>query len=189
MQLNQRQKIVFRPGTAYPNFPTNPGCIRRTCLKSKVILNKSGNPSLTEKSKKRMNACQTQCIKTGFTKSIQSTKKKSNPIISKPIPVNQTLNQFVELMGTQDIIEGSWTENKETKQIIARQDMKIIFEKIKTNIKETTKEKRNQLIITILILYYIFKKVPERINEVKLIIHKAMKYLLSQNIDYNNIIS
>ena len=43
-------------------------------------------------------------------------------------------------MGTQDIIEGSWTENKETKQIIARQDMKIIFEKIKTNIKETTKE-------------------------------------------------
>lgn len=98
-----------------------------------------------------------------------------------------SINDFSELMVTQDIIEGSWNENEQTKKIINMDDMKGIYEKIKERIANG--DNKTKICITILILYYILEKKKESINEVKLIIHKAKKFLKRNNVEYDTFIT
>jgi hypothetical protein len=90
---------------------------------------------------------------------------------------------------SQDIIEGFWEENEETKKII-----NIItldkFNHIKNNVislKKGTNEMK--IIYTILVIYYLNTKCTARLNEFRLVLNKANKFLTVNGIKYENIIS
>ena len=89
----------------------------------------------------------------------------------------------------QDTMEGFWGENEETKKLI-----NIItldkFNKMKANINSTYKGPNEiNLLFTILVIYYLKTKCSERLDEFKLIINKANKYLERNGIKYEKVIS
>ena len=89
----------------------------------------------------------------------------------------------------QDIIEGYWEENEDTKKLI-----NIItldkFNKIKNNVNANYKGPNEiKVIYTVLVIYYLNMKCSERIDEFRLIINKANKFLQKNGIKYENIIS
>ena len=106
---------------------------------------------------------------------------------SSSIPQKGAMDDFSELMVSQDIIEGSWNENEHTKKIISMSDMKEIYEKIKATVPDGSNKVK--ICITVLILYYIFEKRKEKINEVKLIINKAKKFLINNKVEYDTFIT
>ena len=90
---------------------------------------------------------------------------------------------------TQDIIEGFWDENKETKKIINIMSLNKV-NKIKNKIKEINKgEHINKIIYTILVIYYLKSKCKNQLKEYRLVINKAIKFLKKNNIDYDDIAS
>ena len=130
----------------------------------------------------------------GVASSIKPMAKTCAPSIqpksvstSSSIPQKGTLDDFSELMVSQDIIEGSWNENDYTKKIMTMSDMKGIYEKIKANVSDGSNKVK--ICITVLILYYIFDKRKEKINEVKLIINKAKKFLMNNKVEYDTFIT
>ena len=89
----------------------------------------------------------------------------------------------------QDIMDGYWDENNETKKII---DIlgKEKFNKIKNKVNGLYKgDNEIKIIYTILVLYYFNEKCKEKLNELILIINKANKYLENNGIKYTDIIS
>ena len=86
---------------------------------------------------------------------------------------------------TQDIIEGSWNENSETKKLINK-IKKVKFDKIVQSIKnKNINQDINKIIYTILVIYYIKKERSHNINEYRLVINKGIKFLLSKGINYD----
>ena len=81
---------------------------------------------------------------------------------------------FNELILSQDIFEGNWTNNSEVKILI--EEEKQIYEKIKKFSNEKNINEENG-IITLLVLYYIYNKQSEKLNELKFIINKAKIYI------------
>ena len=95
----------------------------------------------------------------------------------------------MNLIMSQDIIEGSWNENNETKKLIS-----IIssskFDKIKNKIKALNKgTNETKIIYTILVIYYLKTKCAGNLNEYKLVINKANKFLEKNGINYDDIVS
>ena len=130
----------------------------------------------------------------GVASSIKPMAKTCAPSIqpksvsaSSSIPQKGAMDDFSELMVSQDIIEGSWNENEHTKKIISMSDMKEIYEKIKATVPDGSNKVK--ICITVLILYYIFEKRKEKINEVKLIINKAKKFLINNKVEYDTFIT
>ena len=96
---------------------------------------------------------------------------------------------MTNLIMSQDIIEGSWDENDETKKVINILSSKV-FEKIKNKIIPMNKgTNENKIIYTILVVYYLKKKWSSKLNEYKLVINKANKFLNKNGINYDNIVS
>jgi hypothetical protein len=96
---------------------------------------------------------------------------------------------YTDLIMSQDIIEGSWNENNETKKLI-----KIITEdkfiKIRNKIKVLNKGiNESKIIYTVLVILYLNKECKEKLNEYLLIIKKGYNFLLNNGIIYENIIS
>ena len=93
---------------------------------------------------------------------------------------------FNELILSQDIFEGNWSINEnETKKLIEKE--KEIFEKIKKFSEEKNIKDENG-IITLLILYYIYNKEPEKVEELKFVINKAKLYIKKiYNLEYEDI--
>ena len=92
---------------------------------------------------------------------------------------------FYELIKSQDIFEGNWINNNEVKILI--EEEKEIYEKIKKFSKEKNIDEENG-IITLLVLYYIFSKKSEKVNELKFIINKAKLYIKKiYNLEYEEI--
>ena len=90
---------------------------------------------------------------------------------------------------TQDVIEGFWDENEETKRLINIMTWNK-FNNIKNKVKALNKgEKENKIIFTILVMYYLNEKCSKRLNEFRLVLNKANKYLKSNGITYESIIS
>ena len=80
-------------------------------------------------------------------------------------------------------------ENEETKNLIDILS-KDIFGKIKNKVISLNKgEKETKIIYTILVIYYLKNNLVKKLNEYKLVINKANKFLKENGIDYNNIIS
>ena len=121
-------------------------------------------------------------------------KIKHNPLSSSPSQPSSNINKKVtdnitRMIMSQDIIEGYWDENEETKKLIKLITMKK-FNKIKENIKNSYKGPNEiRLIYTILVIYYLKEKCSNRLDEFRLIINKANKYLEQNGIKYENIIS
>ena len=98
-------------------------------------------------------------------------------------------NYITKLIISQNIIEGYWDENEETKElmnIFQQAKIDIIMEKIKSLNKE--EENENKIKYTILVIYYLNTEYSDKIDEYILIINKGKKYLISQGIKYEDII-
>ena len=93
---------------------------------------------------------------------------------------------FDELILGQDIIEGNWMNDSQVKMLINEEN--DMFEKIK-KLSENKGIKEENGIITLFILYYIYKKRSEKLGELKFVIIKANKYLKKIfNAEYEDII-
>ena len=93
------------------------------------------------------------------------------------------------LIRSQDIIGGFWNENDDTKKII---DIITVdkFDKIKNKINVLNKGVNEiKIIYTILVVYYLNTKCIDKLNEYKLVINKAIKFLQKNGINYDDIIS
>ena len=93
----------------------------------------------------------------------------ADDIITKKPDIN-----FNEIIITQDILDGNWTENNQTKLLIEKE--KKIYDKIEILSKKRKINNKNA-IITLFILYYIQTCKKEKTEELKFIINKAKNYI------------
>ena len=95
------------------------------------------------------------------------------------------IDEFNDMIMTQDIIEGSWNENKETKKLIDKVKNEN-FEKIVNHVKIMDLGLDSiKIIYTILVIYYIYKHKSKNINEYRLVINKGKRYLSTKGINYD----
>ena len=114
----------------------------------------------------------------------EETNEISKQISNTKLIVNDDL---IKLITSQDIIEGSWDENEETKKLIniISEDK---FEFIKNKIYELNKAiNQNKIIYTILVIYCLNTIYKEKLNENILVINKAKKFL-NNGVNYEVII-
>ena len=117
---------------------------------------------------------------------INRNNDQNNLITTTKIKSNDNL---INLITSQDIIEGSWDENEETKKlinIISQQKFDIIKNKILALNKGINE---NKIIYTILVIYYLNTMCKEKLNDYTLIINKAKKFLNNNGINYDGIIN
>ena len=89
----------------------------------------------------------------------------------------------------QDALEGFWDENEETKRIIDIISLEK-FNKIKNKVIALNKGKKEiKIIYTILVVYYLKTNLSSKLNEYKLVINKAYKFLQENGIDYDVIVT
>ena len=115
----------------------------------------------------------------------ESSNKKVNNNIKRENNEHADMN----LILSQDIIEGFWNENNETKKLINIITLEK-FDKIKNKIIALNKgENESKIIYTILVIYYLKTKCTTNLNEYKLVINKANKFLQKNGINYDDIVS
>ena len=113
--------------------------------------------------------------------SISSTKR--------PQDNNEIKDDLTRLIMSQDIIEGSWNENGETKKLIniVTQDK---FNKISNKVRGLNKGLLEiKIIYTLLVIYYLNTKHSSKLNDYRLVINKGKKFLMKQGIKYEDIIN
>ena len=89
----------------------------------------------------------------------------------------------------QDALEGFWDENEETKKIIDIISLDK-FNKIKNKVIALNKGKNEiKIIYTLLVIYYLKTNSSSKLNEYKLVINKAYKFLQENGIDYDVIVT
>ena len=93
---------------------------------------------------------------------------------------------LVDLILNQNPIEGFWDKNKNTMEVEKLLDKNII-DNIK-KISKTNKEKE-KVYYTLIIIYFISTRYPEKLAEYELVLNKAKNYLKGKNIIYDKIIS
>ena len=97
-------------------------------------------------------------------------------------------DMVTQLIMKQDIIEGFWDENEETKNLINLLGNDI-YNNIDNKIKMLNKEDtENKIKYTILVIYYLNNILADKINDYRLIINKANNFLLNQGITYEDFI-
>ena len=101
---------------------------------------------------------------------------------------NENINELTKLIITQNIFDGFWDENEETKNLIQILPKNKIME-IENKIKKLNKNEENKIIYTIIVLFYLEYKHKDKLDEFKLIINKANKFLMSHGIKYEDIIN
>ena len=132
------------------------------------------------------------CYEMSFKRAERPRKDNYNPPPPPPPPFQQQniiKDDITRIIMSQDIIEGFWEENEDTKKII-----NIItidkFNHIKNNVILLKKGANEMKIIyTILVIYYLNTKYTARLNEFRLVLNKANKFLINNGIKYENIIS
>ena len=122
----------------------------------------------------------------------EETPSESEPLEEEPPPSKDEESEesqvfdFKKMVLTQNIINGNWTLNTQTKFLIEKE--KIIFNKIEKIINQKNPGKNEQdIIITILVLHFLLKNKDINRFEYTLIINKGLEYLKSFGIDYNEI--
>ena len=113
----------------------------------------------------------------------------SSNIESSLFKGNRNAHDDINLIMSQDVMEGYWDENDETKQII---DIITLdkFNKIKNKINALNKgNNETKIIYTILVIYYLKTNLSEKLKDYRLVINKAIKFLQENGIDYDYIIS
>ena len=101
---------------------------------------------------------------------------------------NGIKDEITRLILSQDIIEGAWNENEETKKIIniiGQNKFILIDNKVKGLNKGSQVSK---ILYTILVIYYLMTNYSDKLNDYRLVINKAKKYLMSQGVNYEEFI-
>ena len=90
----------------------------------------------------------------------------------------------MKMIRTQDFNKGNWNENVETKKI--KEKYKIEYDLL----KRLNNDKINDNVaITIIIIYFIYKEYSELLSELSMIIKKAKNYIKKETKNtYENII-
>ena len=101
---------------------------------------------------------------------------------------NNNDNELIKLIMTQNILEGFWDENDETKMLIQILPNNKIME-IEKKIKNLNINEENKIKYTIIVLFYLEYKYKDKLDEFKLIINKANKFLNNHGIKYEDIIN
>jgi len=91
-----------------------------------------------------------------------------------------------ELILTQDIFDGYWNLNPQTNLLIEKQ--KVVYEKIEKIMKEKNLDKE-EIKVTLLVLYYLNNDISINKNEFSLIIKKAITFLEKNGINYEDILN
>ena len=105
--------------------------------------------------------------------------KSEEGLQSKP------LFNFDEMILSQDIFDGNWSMNDNLKILIGEENS--IYEKIKKYCEEKGIKEENG-IITLFVLYYIYNKKIEKVNELKFVINKAKVFIKNIfGLDYDTI--
>ena len=102
---------------------------------------------------------------------------------------NEIKDDNLRLIMSQDIIEGSWNINEDTKKlinIITNEKFNLINNKVK-GLKKGNQE--TKIVYTILVIYYLMTKHSQKLNDYKLVINKAKKFLISKGINYDDFIA
>ena len=101
---------------------------------------------------------------------------------------NIEIKDHTNLIMNQDIIDGYWSENEETKKLIDIISQEF-FNKTCNKVKILYKgNQENNIKYTILVIYYFTTKHSDKLDEYRLIINKAKKFLSSQGIEYEKFI-
>ena len=102
---------------------------------------------------------------------------------------NKNNDELIKLIMSQDILEGFWNQNKETKNL-EKNIPKDVYDKITNKIKALNKglEEETKIIYTSLVIYFLNSNLRDKLNDYKLIINKGKKYLISQGLKYEDII-
>ena len=122
---------------------------------------------------------------------IENKEKEScelSEVFEKEIEDIKDINELTKLIMTQNIFEGFWDENDETKKLIQILPKNKIME-IENKIKKLNKAEENKIKYTIIVLFYLEYKHKDKLDEFKLIINKANKFLMSHGIKYEDIIN
>ena len=107
--------------------------------------------------------------------------KEINEIKSEEKKIN-----FDEIILSQDILEGNWKKDSQIELLIKKEN--YLYEKI-NKYSENKGLKEENGIITLFILYYIFDKKKEKVDELKFVIDKAKNYIKKiYNLDYDEIV-
>ena len=102
---------------------------------------------------------------------------------------NEIKDEITRLIMSQDIIEGAWNENEETKKlinIITQNKFNLIHNKVKGLNKGAQETK---IIYTILVIYFLEMKHSDKLNDYRLVINKAKKFLTGQGVKYEDFIA
>ena len=93
---------------------------------------------------------------------------------------------FDEFILDQDIIEGNWTNSPQYQELINLE--KDLYNKIK-HLAENKGLKNENGIITLFVLFFIYNKKKDKINELKFVINKAKNYVKKIfNANYDDIV-
>ena len=103
----------------------------------------------------------------------EDSDEKESTIKKKEILIKKEFN-FDEFILSQDVIEGNWTKDSQCEILIEQE--KDTYEKIK-NYSENKNIKEENGIITLFVLYYIYNKKSDKVNELKFVINKANNYV------------
>ena len=113
----------------------------------------------------------------------------SSSKISNSTSNSNTNDDMTQLIMSQDVIEGSWDENDQTKKLQSLVTLDK-FNKINNKIIALKKgANENKIIYTILVVYYLKTKCTNKLNKYILVINKPIKFLNKNGINYDNIVS
>ena len=179
--LNAAPKSRVMVGCAMPKMKL---CNAMPMMKMSAMaqMKKSAMPMKKKAINRRAMDCQTEegeCEECAPIKDIEGNNKNNS---------NEVKDELTRLIMSQDIIEGAWNENEETKKIIkiVTQDK---FNKINNKVKGLNKGIQElKIIYTLLVIYYLNTKHSDKLNDYRLVINKGKKYLMSQGIKYEDFI-
>ena len=126
------------------------------------------------------------CDDVSFTKgNKKESAKKAKKKEKEEIKVEVKKMNFEEVILSQDIFDGFWEKNNET-ELLINENIDVYNKIVKFSEEKNVSDEKGS--ITILVLYYIFTKEPSKIEELKLIIKKAEKFLKSlYNLSFEDI--
>ena len=153
------------------------------CCKNEILHSENDNNYLNKKKRKKRGPYKKKpkIIEINREESDKDKKEKKKKENIKQEDIN-----LVDLILNQNPIDGYWDKDQNTMAIEKLLDKGII-----KNIKKLSKNKKekDKAYYTILIIYFISTKYPEKLEEYELILNKAKNYLKGINIIYDNIIS
>ena len=115
---------------------------------------------------------------------IESTSNKKIGNVSKDESKDEI--NLENMILTQDIIEGCWDENIQTKVIIEK--YKKIYQVVEKYLKNKFNQDYKKMAITFIILYYLKKEQANKHKEYMLIMNKAETYLKNAGMNYGDIL-